>query len=99
MTRRMGHDAVLKSLEMAMASPALETKLNAVIVKGLNDCEAVDFVGLTKYKPLSVRFIEFMPFTGTCSDRQATDIVFTSQKETSGIPPRWCLPPTYYSKL
>jgi GTP 3',8-cyclase len=64
MTRRMGHDAVLRSLNMAVDSPALETKLNAVVVKGLNDHEVLDFVGLTKDKPLSVRFIEFMPFTG-----------------------------------
>jgi molybdenum cofactor biosynthesis enzyme MoaA len=64
MTRRMGHDAVLRALDMALASPALETKLNAVVVKGLNDHEVHDFVALTKDKPLSVRFIEFMPFTG-----------------------------------
>lgn len=66
MTRRIGHDAVLRSLDTALSIPELRSvKLNAVIVKGLNDHEVLDFVDLTKDKDISVRFIEFMPFTGT----------------------------------
>jgi molybdenum cofactor biosynthesis enzyme MoaA len=64
MTRRRGHEAVLQSLDMALASSQLETKLNVVVMKGLNDHEVLDFVKMTKHKPISVRFIEFMPFTG-----------------------------------
>lgn len=65
MTRRQGHELVLRTLDAALASDKLESvKLNVVIVKGLNDAEALDFVELTKDKPISVRFIEFMPFTG-----------------------------------
>lgn len=65
MTRRRGHEAVMQSLDVALASPALESlKLNVVVVKGLNDSEVLDFVAMTKDKPISVRFIEFMPFTG-----------------------------------
>ena len=66
MTRRMGHEAVLKSLDTALSMPELHSvKLNAVVIKGLNDHEVLDFIELTKEKELSVRFIEFMPFTGT----------------------------------
>lgn len=65
MTRRMGHDAVLRSLQTALASRELQSvKLNVVVVKGLNDHEVPDFVEMTKESRLSVRFIEFMPFTG-----------------------------------
>ena len=65
MTRRSGHELVLRTLDAALASSKLESvKLNVVVVKGLNDLEALDFVELTKDKPISVRFIEFMPFTG-----------------------------------
>lgn len=65
MARRMGHDAVLKSLEVALSCPGLQSiKLNVVVIKGLNDTEVLDFVDLTKHKRLWVRFIEFMPFTG-----------------------------------
>lgn len=65
MTRRRGHEAVLKALDAALASSLKGVKLNVVVVKGLNDAEVPDFVELTKDKNLSVRFIEFMPFTGT----------------------------------
>lgn len=34
------------------------------MIKGLNDMEALDFVEMTKDRAISVRFIEFMPFTG-----------------------------------
>lgn len=65
MTRRPGHDAVLRTLDAALSCPDLQSvKLNVVVVKGLNDSEVIDFVELTKDKRLSVRFIEFMPFTG-----------------------------------
>ena len=33
-------------------------------MKGLNDDEICDFVALTKDSPLSIRFLEFMPFSG-----------------------------------
>jgi cyclic pyranopterin phosphate synthase len=39
----------------------LTTKLNAVLMKGVNDGEFGDFVALTKDAPLEVRFIELMP--------------------------------------
>ncbi|KAI0718947.1 molybdenum cofactor biosynthesis prote [Cerioporus squamosus] len=62
MTRRMGHDAVLRSLQTALQSSELQSvKLNVVVVKGLNDHEVSDFVELTRENRLSVRFIEFMP--------------------------------------
>ena len=68
MTRRLGHEAVLRSIEAAIASPDLRSvKLNVVVIKGLNDGEVFDFLEMTKHQALSVRFIEFMPFTGKYS--------------------------------
>ncbi|KAI0363626.1 molybdenum cofactor biosynthesis prote [Pilatotrama ljubarskyi] len=70
MTRRMGHDAVLRSIETALGSQELQSvKLNVVVIKGLNDHEVLDFVEMTKDSRLSVRFIEFMPFTGNKWDK------------------------------
>ena len=60
----MGHDAVLRSLDAALQSSLRSVKLNVVVVKGLNDHEVPDFVAMTKDKNVSIRFIEFMPFTG-----------------------------------
>ncbi|KAI0962242.1 hypothetical protein AcV7_001123 [Taiwanofungus camphoratus] len=69
MTRRRGHEAVLRSLEAALLSNLRSVKLNVVIVKGLNDAEVLDFLEMTKDTRLSVRFIEFMPFTGNKWDK------------------------------
>lgn len=33
-------------------------------MKGSNDDEIIDFVNLTKDRPIDVRFIEYMPFQG-----------------------------------
>jgi len=51
---------VMRGIERSLEL-GLETKLNAVLMKGLNDSEFAEFVGLTKKRPLSVRFIELMP--------------------------------------
>ncbi|KAJ3573539.1 hypothetical protein NP233_g2360 [Leucocoprinus birnbaumii] len=63
-TRRRGHGAVLKALDVALKLPIESIKLNVVVIRGLNDSEVLDFIELTREKPISVRFIEFMPFTG-----------------------------------
>ncbi|KAG6919017.1 hypothetical protein DXG01_009727 [Tephrocybe rancida] len=52
-TRRRGHDAVMKALNVALSSPLQSVKLNVVVIKGLNDSEVVDFVEMTKDSPLS----------------------------------------------
>ncbi|KAL5519139.1 hypothetical protein ACEPAH_822 [Sanghuangporus vaninii] len=70
MTRRMGHDAVLRSLELALTMSSLKSvKLNVVVIRGLNDNEVPKFLELTRSYPLSVRFIEFMPFNGNKWDK------------------------------
>ena len=51
---------VLAGIERALAL-GLTTKLNAVLMKGVNDGEFGDFVALTKDRPLETRFIELMP--------------------------------------
>lgn len=79
MTRRPGHDAVLRTLDVALSCSGLQSvKLNVVVVKGLNDSEVLDFVELTKDKRLSVRFIEFMPFTGNHSTSLPFSYTLTS---------------------
>jgi len=58
-TRRQGHDAVLQTLDLALAESRLRSvKLNVVVIKDLNENEVLDFVELTKNRNLSVRFIE-----------------------------------------
>lgn len=64
MTRRNGHEAVLNSLYSAVDLGFSSVKLNMVVINGVNHKEVVDFVNLTKDLPITVRFIEYMPFDG-----------------------------------
>lgn len=40
----------------------LRIKINCVVMPGINDDEVLDFVELARELPITVRFIEFMPF-------------------------------------
>ena len=63
-------------------------KLNVVVVKGLNDQEILDFVALTKDQPITVRFIEFMPFDG---NKWNSDKLVTWQEMLQQISPSYLL--------
>ena len=60
-TRAGKLDEVLKGIEQAVKIGFENTKINVVLMAGINDDEIVDFVNLTRNYPLSVRFIELMP--------------------------------------
>lgn len=62
MARRDHFQPVRESIELALSLPFQAVKLNAVVVRGLNDDQVVPLVSLTREKALGVRFIEFMPF-------------------------------------
>jgi molybdenum cofactor biosynthesis protein A, bacterial len=62
-TRRDYFDRVRRNIELLLEKQ-VQTKLNVVVMKGLNDDEILDFVELTRLYPIEVRFIEFMPFSG-----------------------------------
>lgn len=49
---------------LLLIQKGFNVKLNAVLIRGVNDDEVLDFINLTKDLPVSVRFIEFMPFDG-----------------------------------
>jgi len=62
-TRRKGHGTVLTAIDDALAA-GYEPKVNCVVLRGFNDDELIDFVALTRDRPLHIRFIEYMPFDG-----------------------------------
>lgn len=61
MTRRDALHEVLEGLEEASAVGFSPIKINAVVVRGVNENEVVDFARLAREKGYQVRFIEFMP--------------------------------------
>jgi len=56
-------DDVINGIKQAMRVGFDPVKINAVVVRGVNDDEILDFVEMTKDQPLWVRFIELMPFS------------------------------------
>lgn len=61
-TRRSGSEKVLDSIKLALDLGFPSVKVNNVLMAGFNDDELFDFTELTKDYPVTVRFIEFMPF-------------------------------------
>lgn len=59
--RRGSLDRVLAGISTAESAGLQPIKINCVVMKGVNDDEAVDFARLTLRKPIHVRFIEVMP--------------------------------------
>ncbi len=62
-TRRDEFEKVYQNI-LLLVSEGFNVKVNAVLIKGFNDNEIIDFINLAKNLPISVRFIEFMPFDG-----------------------------------
>jgi GTP 3',8-cyclase len=67
----VGLETVLKTIDRALELGLSPVKLNCVVIKDLNDIEVLDFVELTRDKPIEVRFIEFMPFDGISQPLQS----------------------------
>lgn len=67
-TRRDHFDLVQQNIDLLLIE-GFTVKLNVVLMKAFNDNEIHDFIALTKNRPVQVRFIEFMPFSGNEWDR------------------------------
>lgn len=80
-TRRKGHERVLASIEKCL-SAGVHTKVNCVVMRGVNDGEINDFVAMTEKSNLEVRFIEYMPFDG---NRWKEEKMFTFKEMKSLI--------------
>lgn len=55
---------VLGGIDTALSSSLTPLHLNVVLTRGVNDDEADDFLNFAKNNPVTVRFIELMPFGG-----------------------------------
>jgi cyclic pyranopterin phosphate synthase len=75
-TKRDLFRQVMNNIELLIGR-GLEVKINVVVMKDLNDRELNDFIAWTKYVPIKVRFIEFMPFSG---NRWSSNKVFSAQE-------------------
>ena len=84
-------EKVLHGIDEALAAGFLPLKLNAVLLRGVNDDEADDFIALTRDRPIHVRFIEWMPLGE--SDR--SDARITGDELLAARPYLIPVPPLY----
>jgi cyclic pyranopterin phosphate synthase len=75
-TLRDQFQSVIDNLHLLLNND-FKIKVNVVLIKGFNDVEIIDFIMLSEFLPISIRFIEFMPFAGNEWDRSK----MVSQKE------------------
>jgi len=68
---------VIDGIESAI-SYGFNIKINTVVMRNLNDDEIIDFVEFVRDKPITVRFIEYMPFS---SSKDNFHKFFVSYKE------------------
>lgn len=66
-TRRDVLPAVLAGIEAAVHAGLSPVKVNAVVMRGVNDDEVVDFARFGRDRGVSVRFIEYMPLDASAA--------------------------------
>ncbi len=90
-TRTRAFEKVMAGIDAAQASPLRPVKVNAVLVRGLNEDEVEAFAEFARERDLIMRFIEFMPLD---ADRHWTrDLVVTAAEVHRRITARWKLEP------
>jgi cyclic pyranopterin phosphate synthase len=95
-TRTKTFDQVIASIEAAQASKLRPVKINAVLVRGLNDDEVEDFAQFARDLDLIMRFIEFMPLDA--GHTWTRDRVVTAAEIHERISARWPLVPIEHER-
>ncbi len=82
-TQRDAYSKVIQGIRAAKDAGFESIKLNAVIVRGYNDDEIIDFAEMSYNQGFNIRFIEYMPFDG--KKMWQTDKVVTGDEILSQI--------------
>ncbi len=95
-TRTQSFQKVMDGIDAAQDSPLRPVKVNAVLVRGLNDDEVEAFAEFARERGLIMRFIEFMPLD---ADRHWTrDLVVSAAEIRRRIEARWTLEPIAHER-
>ena len=88
-TRTKSFAKVMRGIDVAQNSRLAPAKVNAVLVRGLNDDEVESFAQFARERGVIMRFIEFMPLD---ADRHWTrDLVVPAAEVHARINARWPL--------
>ena len=77
-TRRNYLEAVLQTVHGALARD-IPLKINSVVLKDTSDDEIIQLAGLAREFPITLRFIERMPFSGTVRSEKLENSNLTSR--------------------
>jgi GTP 3',8-cyclase len=95
-TRTKAFDQVMAGIDAAQNSALRPVKVNAVLVRGLNDDEVEAFAEFARERELIMRFIEFMPLD---ADRAWTRATMVPAAEVyRRISARWPLVPVVHER-
>ncbi|EDW94072.1 molybdenum cofactor biosynthesis protein 1 isoform X2 [Drosophila yakuba] len=84
-TRRKGWERVIAGIDLAVQL-GYRPKVNCVLMRDFNEDEICDFVEFTKERPVDVRFIEYMPFSG---NKWHTERLISYKDTLQTIRQRW----------
>lgn len=88
-TRTQSYGNVLEGIEVVQKSRLAPAKVNAVLVRGLNDSEVEAFAAFARERGVIMRFIEFMPLD---ADRHwSRDLVVPAAEVYERIHAQWPL--------
>jgi len=88
-TRTKSFDTVMRGIDAAQNSKLVPAKVNAVLVRGINDDEVESFAEFARERGVIMRFIEFMPLD---ADRHWTrSLVVPAAEVHQRIHARWPL--------
>jgi cyclic pyranopterin phosphate synthase len=91
LTRRDVLDKVLEGIDAALDAGMSPVKLNAVVVRGVNDDEVVDLAAFGRERGVHVRYIEYMPLDADGTWK--ADQVVPAAEIVAAIGARWPLEP------
>jgi cyclic pyranopterin phosphate synthase len=91
LTRRDVLERVLEGIDAALDAGLRPVKLNAVVVRGVNDDEVVDLAEFGRDRGVDVRFIEFMPLDA--DGGWQADQVVPAAEIVDAIGARWPVEP------
>ncbi|XP_001984617.2 molybdenum cofactor biosynthesis protein 1 isoform X2 [Drosophila grimshawi] len=84
-TRRKGWERVIAGIDLAIQL-GYRPKVNCVLMRNFNEDEICDFVEFTRERPVDVRFIEYMPFSG---NKWQTERLISFKETVQIIRQRW----------
>jgi cyclic pyranopterin phosphate synthase len=97
-TRTKSFASVMNGIDVVQASALAPGKVNAVLVRGINDNEVEDFAAFARERALIMRFIEFMPLDA--DHHWNRNLVVPAAEVYNRIHARWPLEeiPHHYSE-